>query len=106
MIIRPGREARPFAPPWWARGGHRQTLLGFWYRRRLRRRRRYQNPRRVWRWPPRAHHGGAKGRASRPGRMIIPAEGSSLKAQDDLPEVLRGLHRRVGAARLGQGDDF
>ena len=36
MIIRPGRELRPFAPPWWARGGHRQTVLGFWYRRRLR----------------------------------------------------------------------
>ncbi len=26
----------PFAPPWWSRGGHRQTLLGFWYRRHLR----------------------------------------------------------------------
>ena len=27
---------RPFQPPPWARGGHVQTLLGFWYRRRLR----------------------------------------------------------------------
>lgn len=36
MIIPPGRALRPFAPPWWTRGGHRQTLLGFWYRRRLR----------------------------------------------------------------------
>lgn len=36
MITPPGRVARPFAPPWWTRGGHRQTLLGFWYRRRLR----------------------------------------------------------------------
>jgi predicted alpha/beta-fold hydrolase len=32
----PGRAARPFDPPWWARGGHRQTMLGFWYRRHLR----------------------------------------------------------------------
>lgn len=36
MIIPPCRALRPFAPPWWTRGGHRQTLLGFWYRRRLR----------------------------------------------------------------------
>jgi predicted alpha/beta-fold hydrolase len=27
--------ARPFAPPRWARGGHVQTLLGFWARRHL-----------------------------------------------------------------------
>ena len=27
--------ARPFAPPPWARGGHVQTLLGFWERRNL-----------------------------------------------------------------------
>ena len=26
----------PFEPPPWARGGHRQTLLGFWHRRHLR----------------------------------------------------------------------
>ena len=26
---------RPFAPARWARGGHRQTLLGFWYRRHV-----------------------------------------------------------------------
>jgi len=31
-----GRAARPFAPPPWARGGHAQTLLGFWARRHLR----------------------------------------------------------------------
>ena len=36
MIEPAGRGARPFAPPWWTRGGHRQTLLGFWYRRHLR----------------------------------------------------------------------
>ena len=36
MIVRPGRVARPFEPPWWTRGGHRQTILGFWYRRHLR----------------------------------------------------------------------
>ena len=36
MIVPPGRRLRPFAPPWWTRGGHRQTALGFWYRRRLR----------------------------------------------------------------------
>lgn len=27
---------RPFEPSWWTRGGHRQTLLGFWYRRQVR----------------------------------------------------------------------
>jgi len=36
MIVPLRRDARPFAPPRWTRGGHRQTLLGFWYRRRLR----------------------------------------------------------------------
>ena len=36
VIVPPGRQPRPFAPAWWTRGGHRQTLLGFWYRRRLR----------------------------------------------------------------------
>jgi predicted alpha/beta-fold hydrolase len=35
MILPAGRPARPFAPPWWSRGGHRQTLLGFYYRRNL-----------------------------------------------------------------------
>jgi predicted alpha/beta-fold hydrolase len=28
--------SRAFAPAWWTRGGHRQTVLGFWYRRNLR----------------------------------------------------------------------
>jgi len=36
MPAPPGRAVRPFDPPWWARGGHRQTILGFWYRRHLR----------------------------------------------------------------------
>ena len=36
MTLPPGRPARPFAPPWCARGGHLQTLLGFWHRRNLR----------------------------------------------------------------------
>ena len=30
------QAARPFSPPPWARGGHVQTLLGFWARRNLR----------------------------------------------------------------------
>ena len=36
MTVPAGRAARPFAPPPWARGGHVQTLLGFWARRHLR----------------------------------------------------------------------